>query len=840
MDVTNNRNLIPGGLMSHIRHTYGDDVFSRCKNIVNLNRKLASLSNRVIFLLQCRSKEVFPSHIINNIRQVYTLELEEHPYSYLVDRTMKKFRKSILNIEIKISIWKRDNTEQKLRKAQEWVVDKVNSTTYSAITGAGIRNFQKVFQRVKTENIKKLDRLIVDQRHPVGAIQSDRFVNNYTDVAIPEEVKLILGLGPKHGIIPDHIPKLQLIKDIENFTQTTFQDEDERNQVRGRCVGIINNFVRMNRQPKDPFKQHFIRTGRFIKEHPEIIIGNSDKGNTTVIMYKDEYVTEAKKMLNDGATYRALPSDPTKRIQNKINNYLKLLKKDSIITESQYKMLISYNNVAPKIYFLRKTHKREVKLRPVVSSIKSPSYKIAKFLHEILSDVLSTSVFDVKNSFMLVEELKSTVVPDGYELVSLDVISLFTNIPKELVIKTIKDQWHYIKNFTNLRRKEFVHLVDLCFEGGYFVFEGVFYDQIEGTAMGSPASSTFAKLVMLALFTYVISKLNFHIPLIKLYVDDTLLLIPKEKIEETLNVFNSFHQKIRFTLEREKNRSIPFLDILIIREKNRLKTNWYTKPINTGRCVNFHSNHSFSQKRNIAGNLINRAISLSDEEYRINNLNKVTEILKQNNYPTYYIKTCINIYNRAKRTIRSNIDTDVETVSASQNTLTSQHITTKKYFKLVFYPTLSYKIERIFREYNGDAAFYNVLNNKMKFYTKLKERTPILQQSEIVYKIECNNCTKCYIGQTKQLLQERIRQHKNDAEKSHITQGTALAAHVHAEGHKFNFSEVTVLDYEPIYGGRLISEMVHIRSNNTVNYREDVQHLSLVYDSLILGNAGVQ
>lgn len=130
------------------------------------------------------------------------------------------------------------------------------------------------------------------------------------------------------------------------------------------------------------------------------------------------------------------------------------------------------------------------------------------------------------------------------------------------------------------------------------------------------------------------------------------------------------------------------------------------------------------------------------------------------------------------------------------------------------------------------AAFYNILNTKNKFYAKLK-KTPFSQLSEVVYKINCKNCTKCYIGQTIQLLQKRIIQHRYDTENFEHNTETALEVHAHRKGHKFDFSQVTILDYEPAYGRRLISEMIDIRSNNIVNYREDVQHLSLVYDGLI-------
>lgn len=41
-------------------------------------------------------------------------------------------------------------------------------------------------------------------------------------------------------------------------------------------------------------------------------------------------------------------------------------------------------------------------------------------------------------------------------------------------------------------------------------------------------------------------------------------------------------------------------------------------------------------------------------------------------------------------------------------------------------------------------------------------------------------------------------------------------------------SQAVISDSEPAYGRRVISKMIHIRSNNAVNYMEDVKHLMMV------------
>lgn len=119
------------------------------------------------------------------------------------------------------------------------------------------------------------------------------------------------------------------------------------------------------------------------------------------------------------------------KIQKRTNDILKKLKEAHFIVSTT---IWQHNTIAPKLYCLRKTHKQNLSLRPVVSNVNSPGYNISKFVSNILNSVNSTSDFNIKNSYELTETLKSVKVPKDFVLISLDVNSLFTNIPKNLVL----------------------------------------------------------------------------------------------------------------------------------------------------------------------------------------------------------------------------------------------------------------------------------------------------------------------------------------------------------------------------------------------------------------------
>ena len=61
---------------------------------------------------------------------------------------------------------------------------------------------------------------------------------------------------------------------------------------------------------------------------------------------------------------------------------------------------------------------------------------------------------------------------------------------------------------------------------------------------------------------------------------------------------------------------------------------------------------------------------------------------------------------------------------------------------------------------------------------------------------------------------------------------TSLAGHLFNTEHKFIFEETDILDVEPNFLKRNISEMYFIKKNNTVNFRSDVENLNSVYNQL--------
>ena len=173
-------------------------------------------------------------------------------------------------------------------------------------------------------------------------------------------------------------------------------------------------------------------------------------------------------------------------LQTKVNNELMILKRTSLISEEEYKFLRSTTSSIPRFYPLIKTHKINNPIRPIISFIDSPTYKLAKFLSRIFLPITSKSDIKLKNTTDIKNILENTIIPDNYSLVSFDVKKLFTSIPQNYALnacETALDNYDELFSLTCLDKPELMKLTKLCLESCTFQWNYKFFKQTKGCPM---------------------------------------------------------------------------------------------------------------------------------------------------------------------------------------------------------------------------------------------------------------------------------------------------------------------------------------------------------------------
>jgi len=222
-------------------------------------------------------------------------------------------------------------------------------------------------------------------------------------------------------------------------------------------------------------------TKTFCSNNTDVIFTKADKGNITVTLDRVHYIDSVNELLKDTTTYEIIQKNPVKKVELKLNELLKRWLTLGFISKQESYSLKGSDCVLSKAYGLPKIHKENVPFRIIVSSINSTLNAFANYLKKILHNSLPLAKSHVKNSFWLFNTLIGKKIPEKHVLLSLDVKSLFTNIPFELIIEGIKDRWQYIQKETKISKKEFIIAIQFIINSTYFTFDNVIYRQIFGT-----------------------------------------------------------------------------------------------------------------------------------------------------------------------------------------------------------------------------------------------------------------------------------------------------------------------------------------------------------------------
>lgn len=138
------------------------------------------------------------------------------------------------------------------------------------------------------------------------------------------------------------------------------------------------------------------------------------------------------------------------------------------------------------------------------------SRSLTSFLNNIIQKSISPPSNHVLNSFQLIKKLfkvkleehyefikkLSKVMLEHYELISLDVVSLFTNIPLDLAIAGIRERWRLISSNTNIPLEQFVLALKLVLNSTCFTFNRKIYKQTFGISMNSPLSPIISDVTL--------------------------------------------------------------------------------------------------------------------------------------------------------------------------------------------------------------------------------------------------------------------------------------------------------------------------------------------------------
>jgi hypothetical protein len=492
------------------------------------------------------------------------------------------------------------------------------------------------------------------------------------------------------------------------------------------------------------FQRSTLRMLRDTIKKEDLVIQKADKGNSVVVLDKQVYVDKCLEFLNSNNIV-PLMKDPTSKFQSEVKN---AVCKSEIFSAGEKRYLIQMNPSAPRLYGLPKLHKCSIPIRPVVSAMSSPSHILSRKINVLFREYTGfIPKFGVKNSIELAEKLKDISIPQNARLISFDINNLFTCVPKA---ESVLRAQAALNNATTPKKlsKELISLINMVINQNYFSFNNRFYIQSDGLAMGSPLSPLLAELFLDSLEETLFNSQIQHLKNIVYwhrYVDDILCLWTgtNRQLDSFLNHLNSLHPKISFSMEKDANGTINFLDLTINITGGRHEFSIYRKPTYTDHIIPNDSVHHFSHKHAAFHSMIHRLlhIPLSPSNFNME-LTTIFKIATNNGYSPNLIQGILRKKQKAIAIQR------ISSQAVEQADF--------KWCSLPFLGDISYKISNHLPS-SLRAAFYPPITLS-KLLNNGKDKPERFQKSGI-YKLKCNGCNMGYVGQTGRNFSIRSKEH---------------------------------------------------------------------------------
>ena len=387
---------------------------------------------------------------------------------------------------------------------------------------------------------------------------------------------------------------------------------------------------------------------------------------------------------------------------------------------------------------------------------------------------------------------RSLKVEKNQEMISFDVSSLFTNVPLDFTIDLIIKKVYNKKMIkTKLKKEELRELLQICTKELHFTFDGKVYQQIDGVCMGSPLGPVLANVFMVHLEESIVPTIQPTLSVWKRYVDDTFTLVERGKVDEVIERLNNFHPNIKFTHEKEKDKEIAFLDVLLRKkEDGTVDTTVYRKTTDNSIYIHWDSYAPKQWKVGTLFGITRRAYEIcSTEDGLVKELGHIKKVFTTiNGYPKNLV------WNVMKKVKDDQSNSHQETESTS-NEETETNATEPTIFTMTV-PYAGAKSETMIKDLKNAlkrnlpaTQEYRIVQTGTKLSCRfnVKDKVNDKHLSNFVYYRKCTNkkCKDDYIGETGRRKVVRNKDHGGHDKQSWIFKHSSSTGHPRAKDDDF-------------------------------------------------------
>ena len=462
--------------------------------------------------------------------------------------------------------------------------------------------------------------------------------------------------------------------------------------------------------------------------------------------------------------------------------------------------------VPPRMYGMVKAHKpqKDYPMRAVVSTIGTPMYGTSKYLVNLLQPTLDKNDTRLRNSTSFVDKARTWNIDASEHQVSFDVTALYPSVPIKKAIDAIMDMlqadFDSVSSRTNLSLLDIKNLLELCLGTCYFMFDDHIYTIEDAGPIGLSLMVVIAEGYLQHIESNALRNAitNGCGPLSYLrYVDDSHARFEIEtQVDEFLLELNQQDPRIQYTVDREENGCLPFLDVRVINNRQgKYEFDVYRKDAITNVQLKPHSSINPRIFNSVFKGFLVRANRICSEKYLEQELNFLVNVFAENGHNKSKLEEMV-------RSHLNPVDTIIPRVKPDYS----------KLVKIPWIPKIGPKLRKIYQR-QGIKVIFTSTPNLSDILCNHKCRLPKNSRPG-VYKVPCKCRKAAYVGETKKRISTRVKEHAKDVFHGRWD-SSGLAQHAKCCTEEFDYECTATLAVEENRYKRRTREALEIRRHET-------------------------
>lgn len=509
---------------------------------------------------------------------------------------------------------------------------------------------------------------------------SNNSIHNLSKVHLPYSQIKFLGLGHKYIPRPPPMSRADIIKEYSSFSRLCrlrryfrLSKDDSFDPFRlsnpiweppihapelehaldSGLWTLQNRMAETDFSSKPRFSRSQLVALRRLRRLP-IVIKPADKNLGLVVLDRDKYIAEGNRQLSDRNVYSPVSSVPWTAMYASLKQLQARFR--HLLSADHWKFILQVDSLHSRacvLYFIWKVQKNPPVGRPICSYNGYMLEPLSKYLHFKLLDTLLAQPNHLPDSLSLLQAIESERFPPDCILVTFDVESLYPSIPIQEGLLALRDMLLQctVHSFSPEEVDFLVSAAELVLRWHFLEFNGSFYRQIRGTAMGSNFAVVYACLFLCHLEQEVQRRMPTpELSFFKRFIDDGLLVWTgsRDRLQEFLDCYQSIYpDNIRIT-SCISDTSVNLLDVVLFKGPDfelsgKLSTRCYQKPLNAYQYIPFTSWHPRHQKTAFVLNELKRYLLRESDQAGFLKLRRLFySRLRARGYPPDFLQACFS------------------------------------------------------------------------------------------------------------------------------------------------------------------------------------------------------